>query len=178
MSKKSIYNECHSKFHMNYVNHSISGTPSASIWPEFATLPFLKNFSLKHQPYNNIKQKFTWLSSAGLRLLNFLFMFDPKKRASADECLQSTYFKEMPFRKSSGKSIQFLFTLILNCLHLHIISVACDPALMPTFPHHRNMRNQTTSQTNSNAQFQTSNESALPAISDLLGSIIKKKRYE
>lgn len=62
-------------------------------------MPALKSFTLRQQPYNNIKQKFTWLSSAGLRLLNFLFMYDPKKRASAEECLESTYFKEMPFRK-------------------------------------------------------------------------------
>lgn len=77
----------------------ISGTPSSTIWPELSSLPVMKSFSLRNQPYNNIKQKFPWLSSAGLRLLNFLFMYDPKKRASADECLESTYFKEMPFRK-------------------------------------------------------------------------------
>lgn len=64
-----------------------------------ASLPAIKNFSLKQQPYNNIKQTFSWLSGAGLRLLNFLFMYDPKKRASAEECLESTYFKEMPLRE-------------------------------------------------------------------------------
>lgn len=75
------------------------GTPSTAIWPELSSLPAMKNFTLKQQPYNNIKQTFSWLSSAGLRLLNFLFMYDPKKRASAEECLESTYFKEMPLRK-------------------------------------------------------------------------------
>ena len=54
---------------------------------------------------------FPWLSSAGLRLLNFLFMYDPTKRAKADECLQSSYFKELPH--------------------------PCDPKLMPSFPQHR-----------------------------------------
>jgi hypothetical protein len=29
----------------------------------------------------------------GFRLLNFLFMFDPTKRATAEECLQSSYFQ-------------------------------------------------------------------------------------
>jgi len=43
---------------------------------------------LKQQPYNNLKQRFPWLSAAGLRLLNFLFMYDPKERATAEECLQ------------------------------------------------------------------------------------------
>jgi len=75
------------------------GTPSDSIWPEFSSLPALQNFSLKQQPYNNLKTKFPWLSNAGLRLLNFLFMYDPKKRATAEECLQSSYFKEAPLRK-------------------------------------------------------------------------------
>ena len=63
--------------------------------------------------YNNLKQKFSWLSQAGLRLLNFLFMYDPHKRATADECLQSTYFKEAPF--------------------------PIDAKLMPSFPQHRNI---------------------------------------
>jgi len=90
------------------------GTPNDHIWPEFSSLPALQDFTLRQQPYNNLKHKFPWLSAAGLRLLNFLFMFDPTKRATADECLQSSYFKEAP--------------------------MPCDPKLMPTFPHHRNMK--------------------------------------
>lgn len=90
------------------------GTPNDHIWPEFSSLPALQEFTLKQQPYNNLKHKFPWLSAAGLRLLNFLFMFDPTKRATADECLQSSYFKEAP--------------------------MPCDPKLMPTFPHHRNLK--------------------------------------
>lgn len=89
------------------------GTPNAQIWPEIEDLPTLKDFTLKIQPYNNLKQKFSWLSQAGLRLLNFLFMYDPHKRATADECLQSTYFKEAPF--------------------------PIDAKLMPSFPQHRNI---------------------------------------
>lgn len=75
------------------------GTPSQEIWPEFPTLPALKSFTLKVQPYNKIKTKFPGLSVAGLRLLNFLFMYDPQKRATADESLKSSYFKEPPMRE-------------------------------------------------------------------------------
>ena len=50
------------------------GTPNDSIWPEFSSLPALQEFTLKQQPYNNLKHKFPWLSAPGLRLLNFLFM--------------------------------------------------------------------------------------------------------
>lgn len=75
------------------------GTPSNAIWRGYSDLPALQNFSLKNQPYNILKHKFNWLSSAGLKLLNFLFMYDPKKRATADDCLKNSYFTEPPIRK-------------------------------------------------------------------------------
>lgn len=76
-----------------------------------------------HFSYNNLRHTYPWLSDAGIRLLNFLFMYDPKKRyenfilhnlklnkehfyivfyfrATAADCLESSYFKEAPFRKS------------------------------------------------------------------------------
>ena len=80
------------------------GTPSENIWPVsaqppplprlagpapsssprvpqgFSKLPLASQYSLRKQPYNNLKHKFPWLSEAGLRLLNLLFMYDPKKR--------------------------------------------------------------------------------------------------
>ncbi|NXJ82799.1 CDK10 kinase, partial [Trogon melanurus] len=113
------------------------GTPNDHIWPVrarplpppprppcfcltlpppqgFSKLPLASQYTLRKQPYNNLKHKFPWLSEAGLRLLNFLFMYDPKKRATAKDCLESSYFKEKP--------------------------LPCEPELMPTFPHHRNKR--------------------------------------
>ncbi|NXC22121.1 CDK10 kinase, partial [Corythaeola cristata] len=90
------------------------GTPNENIWPGFSRLPLVSQYTLRKQPYNNLKHKFPWLSEAGLRLLNFLFMYDPKKRATAKDCLESSYFKEKP--------------------------LPCEPELMPTFPHHRNKR--------------------------------------
>ncbi|GAB6020762.1 Cdc2- kinase [Chamberlinius hualienensis] len=90
------------------------GTPNDSIWPGFSQLPALQHFTLRQQPYNNLKHVFPWLNQAGIRLLNFLFTFDPRKRATAEDALQSSYFKEPP--------------------------LPCDPKLMPTFPQHRNFR--------------------------------------
>jgi cyclin-dependent kinase 10 len=89
------------------------GSPNDQIWPEFSSLPAVQNVALKVQPYNNIKDKFPLLNSAGLRLINFLLMYDPRKRATAEECIQSSYFKEPP--------------------------IPCDPELMPSFPQHRNL---------------------------------------
>ncbi|XP_055626408.1 cyclin-dependent kinase 10 [Toxorhynchites rutilus septentrionalis] len=131
------------------------GTPSELIWPDFPSLPAIQNFTLKAQPYNNLKPKFPWLSSAGLRLLNFLFMYDPNKRATAEECLQSSYFKEAP--------------------------LPAAPKLMPTFPHHRDLKNSVkeTSDTQPSSSSKTTFEqNALPTISDLLGSLVKKRRIE
>ncbi|KAM7002276.1 cyclin-dependent kinase 10 [Tautogolabrus adspersus] len=90
------------------------GTPNENIWPGFSQLPLIGQYSLRKQPYNNLKNKFTWLSDAGHRLLNLLFMYHPQRRANAKDCLESSYFKEKP--------------------------LPCEPELMPTFPHHRNKR--------------------------------------
>lgn len=88
------------------------GTPSDQIWPGFSSLPGAKSMNFKRQPYNNLKHKFSWLSPAGLTLLNHLLMYDPCKRATAVECLQNSYFIEKPF--------------------------PVEPDMMPTFPEHRN----------------------------------------
>jgi cyclin-dependent kinase 10 len=134
------------------------GTPNEQIWPEFAHLPILEEFTLKQQPYNNLKQTFQWLNAAGLRLLNFLFMYDPDKRATADECLQSSYFKEQPY--------------------------PCDPSMMPTFPQHRNMSSsgsiappqQADFRQNYSLNFTSSfvGQSGVGSIADMLQSIAKK----
>lgn len=49
----------------------------------FSRLPLVGQYSLRKQPYNNLKNKFTWLSEAGLRLLNLLFMYNPQRRCSS-----------------------------------------------------------------------------------------------
>uniref|UniRef100_A0A3B5MTW7 Cyclin dependent kinase 10 n=1 Tax=Xiphophorus couchianus TaxID=32473 RepID=A0A3B5MTW7_9TELE len=56
------------------------GTPNENIWPGFSQLPLIGQYSLRKQPYNNLKNKFTWLSDAGHRLLNLLFMYNPQRR--------------------------------------------------------------------------------------------------
>uniref|UniRef100_A0A182ITQ7 cyclin-dependent kinase n=1 Tax=Anopheles atroparvus TaxID=41427 RepID=A0A182ITQ7_ANOAO len=139
---------------------NLLGTPTEAIWPDYAKLPLVQNFTLKMQPYNNLKSKFTFLSAAGFRLLNYLFMYNPKNRATADECLSSTYFKEAP--------------------------LPCDPKLMPTFPHHRDLKKQPTGNTGNHSKRTSSSTNSktsydgghAPTISDLLGSLIKKRRAE
>lgn len=124
------------------------GTPSESIWPGFKDLPACQNFTLRSQPYNNLKTKFPWLSQVGLRLLNFLFMYDPKKRATARECLQSSYFKEAP--------------------------LPMDPKLMPSFPQHRNMKATPSASTS----FARPKPAVNTSLTDMLGNVLKRRRQE
>lgn len=49
--------------------------------------------------YNHIRDSFPWASDSCIRLLNFLFTYNPTKRATASDCLESSYFKEGPLRK-------------------------------------------------------------------------------
>ncbi|XP_015427487.1 PREDICTED: cyclin-dependent kinase 10 [Myotis davidii] len=83
------------------------GTPSENIWPGFSRLPLVGQYSLRKQPWllrtqavpppRGPSQTHAW-----------------RARATAGDCLESSYFKEKP--------------------------LPCEPELMPTFPHHRNKR--------------------------------------
>jgi cyclin-dependent kinase 10 len=129
------------------------GTPSEHIWPGFDALPACKNFTLKQQPYNNLKTKFPLLTQAGLRLLNVLFMYDPKKRATSEEGLSSSYFKEAP--------------------------LPSDPRFMPSFPQHRNLKGQPSSSSKLQNQHPPPARVGIPnKFSDMLEGLAKRKRYE
>ena len=103
-----------SEIHQIQLIIDLLGSPNEKIWPSYVDLPGAKNFTFKHQPYNNLKQLFPWLSPSGILLMNNMFMFDPDKRISAEECLNSSYFRENP--------------------------LPVDKELMPTFPEHRNFK--------------------------------------
>lgn len=89
-------------------------------------------------------------------------MYDPRKRATAEECLQSSYFKEAPTRK-------FVYFSFVGFYVRFWFFAACDPKLMPTFPQHRNIKGSKSGapapEQNTGAGDQTNN---LPAISDLV----------
>lgn len=75
------------------------GTPTDKIWVGFSKTPIAQSYNVKKQPFNNISHVFAGVSNAGIRLLNMLLIYDPHKRATAEDCLQSSYFKESPLRK-------------------------------------------------------------------------------
>ncbi|VVC24135.1 Protein kinase domain,Protein kinase-like domain,Serine/threonine-protein kinase, active [Cinara cedri] len=128
-----------SEMHQLDLIFKLFGTPNSSIWPEFDSLMAHKHFTLKPQPYNNVRSKFPELSDVGYRLLNFLFIYDPSRRGTAEESLQSSYFTETP--------------------------LPCDPNLMPTFPEHRNLKSKKQSNQPKVAQ---NIPTGLPSLMDLL----------
>jgi cell division cycle 2-like protein len=68
------------------------GPPTNDSWPEYSTLPLAKSITLpSHQP-DQFRQKFPFLTVAGIDLLSSLLTYDPERRISADEALQHPYF--------------------------------------------------------------------------------------
>lgn len=95
---------------------NLLGTPNDSIWPGFSLLPLARRITLNKQPYNNIKQKYHWLSDVGIKLIHELLTYDPEMRISAKDARRCRYFREKP--------------------------VPVDPEMMPTYPHLRNSKPQ------------------------------------
>ncbi len=84
------------------------GTPNETIWPGLSELPNAKKINFSHQPYNNLRQKFPFITEACYDLLNRMLTYDPVKRITAIQALEHPYFKESPRAK--------------------------DPLMMPTWP--------------------------------------------
>lgn len=102
------------------------GTPTVALWPELATLPGIAGVELRKQPFNNVKNKFPWLSPSGIALLNDMFRYDPRRRSSAQECLDSSYFKDNPLRKSILDLLIFNDPKVISLSH---ISAKCSIVL-------------------------------------------------
>lgn len=68
------------------------GPPSDNTWPEYSRLPLTKTLSLPAPHPPAFRQKFPYLSNAGLDLMMNLLTYDPEMRISAEEALQHPYF--------------------------------------------------------------------------------------
>ncbi|MBW0495359.1 hypothetical protein O181_035074, partial [Austropuccinia psidii MF-1] len=105
------------------------GRPSETIWPGFKLLPNANKFDLNSiQPYSTLRQKFRYVTEAGIDLMNKLLTYDPNQRITADEALKHPYFKRVAIFCFLCITIQFfellmrlikpiLLTLILAKLH-------------------------------------------------------------
>ncbi|KAJ7102238.1 Pkinase-domain-containing protein [Mycena belliarum] len=75
------------------------GPPTSDSWPEYSTLPLAKTISLPSPQPPQFRQKFPYLTAAGIDLLMSLLMYDPDRRITAEEALEHPYFTESPFPK-------------------------------------------------------------------------------
>ncbi|KAK0481880.1 kinase-like domain-containing protein [Armillaria novae-zelandiae] len=75
------------------------GPPTHNSWPEYFSLPLAKTINLPSPQPPQFRQKFQYLTSAGLDLLMSLLLYDPERRITASEALDHPYFKESPLPK-------------------------------------------------------------------------------
>ncbi|KAI0004163.1 Pkinase-domain-containing protein [Russula compacta] len=75
------------------------GPPTTDSWPEYSSLPLAKTISLPSPQPHQFRQKFPFLTIAGIDLLSSLLTYDPERRISAEEALQHPYFSEAPAPK-------------------------------------------------------------------------------
>lgn len=81
------------------------GTPSERIWPGYKELPGVKKTRFTDYPFNTLRSRIARsnLSDCGFELLNRMLTYDPQKRITAEEALESVFFTEYP--KPIDKSI-------------------------------------------------------------------------
>ncbi|KAF8272889.1 Pkinase-domain-containing protein [Lactarius quietus] len=75
------------------------GPPTNDSWPEYSSHPLAKSITLPSPQPHQFRQKFPFLTVAGIDLLSSLLTYDPERRLSADEALQHPYFSETPAPK-------------------------------------------------------------------------------
>jgi cell division cycle 2-like protein len=73
------------------------GPPTNASWPEYSSLPLAKTISLPSPQPPQFRQKFPFLTAAGLDLLMSLLMYDPNRRIGTEEALEHPYFRYIVF---------------------------------------------------------------------------------
>ncbi|KAH9968794.1 Pkinase-domain-containing protein [Russula dissimulans] len=75
------------------------GPPTNESWPEYSSLPLAKTITPPSPQPHQFRQRFPFLTVAGIDLLSSLLTYDPERRISAEEALQHPYFSEAPVPK-------------------------------------------------------------------------------
>ena len=68
------------------------GPPTNNSWPDFSSLPLANTIAPPLPHPHQFRQRFPYLTAAGLDLLMSLLTYDPEKRVSAEKALQHPYF--------------------------------------------------------------------------------------
>jgi len=91
--------QAHGELELLSMIFKLLGAPTKHSWPEYSSLQLAKTISLPSPQPHQFRQKFQYLTSAGLDLLMSLLTYDPVRRISAEEALDHPYFSESPLPK-------------------------------------------------------------------------------
>jgi cell division cycle 2-like protein len=69
------------------------GSPTNESWPNYMSLPLAKTIAFPSMQPPQFRQRFQYLTTAGLDLLMSLLTYDPERRATAEEASQHPYFR-------------------------------------------------------------------------------------
>jgi len=69
------------------------GPPTNNSWPEYSSLPLAKTISLPSPQPAQFRQRFQYMTAAGIDLLMSFLTYDPERRITAEEALQHAYFR-------------------------------------------------------------------------------------
>lgn len=69
------------------------GPPTSSTWPDYNQLPLAKSISLPTPHAPQLRQRFPYITTAGIDLLSQLLTYDPEMRITAEEALKHPYFR-------------------------------------------------------------------------------------
>ncbi|KIJ45601.1 hypothetical protein M422DRAFT_59776 [Sphaerobolus stellatus SS14] len=75
------------------------GPPHHTNWPDFDKLPLTRTLNLPPLHPPNWRQKFPYVTNAGIDLISRFLTYDPEKRITAEEALRHSYFTESPLPK-------------------------------------------------------------------------------
>ncbi|KAJ3517368.1 hypothetical protein NLJ89_g533 [Agrocybe chaxingu] len=88
--------QAHGELELLSMIFKLLGPPTNHSWPGYSSLPLAKTISLPSPQPHQFRQKFSYLSSAGLDLLMALLTYDPERRITAEDALDHPYFSSDP----------------------------------------------------------------------------------
>ncbi|KAJ4486323.1 Pkinase-domain-containing protein [Lentinula aciculospora] len=68
------------------------GPPTNNTWPAYSSLPLAQTITLPPPHPHQFRQKFQYMTTAGIDLLMSMLTYDPDQRISAEEALEHPYF--------------------------------------------------------------------------------------